>query len=190
MLLVEFLDYGRHAQGIADGAGHTLGHGVGVVEARLVAGDAQRHRLSRLQVALPGQPSCPPAQFGEAHGWEVAQAHQHPAGRAQVEIGAVERPPLSRELDAAPFIVRRVTSAAAVGLECAWLAWQQRKLVQFLGCVRSQPGRDDCKKCLCAFGRGVSSQNSSSFVVGRKVALQQYRSLHGPGQLSRARGPK
>ena len=85
------MDRGGLSQPFGDGGGHRPGDRVGVVEFRLVAGDAQRDGLSGRQEAFPGQAGGAFLEFGEGGGVEeIAQAGQDAAGGAQVQVGAVE----------------------------------------------------------------------------------------------------
>ena len=115
VLLVELLDGGRLPQPVADGAGDALGDGIRMIQARFVAGHPQRHRLAGRQVALPGQAGGAPAEIGETHGLELAQAQQHAVGGAQVQVGEIERPAAAGEFHAAVLFFGGARSAVQRG---------------------------------------------------------------------------
>jgi hypothetical protein len=62
-----------------------------MVQLGLVAGGLDGHGLAGLEVGGPGQAASLGAQLRERIGEElVAQAQQHPAGRAQVQVCAID----------------------------------------------------------------------------------------------------
>jgi hypothetical protein len=89
-VFIPWKDRRKSAQPVGNSPGQTLGHGLLVIEAGLVAGDPENHWAPGLENLFPGKLTGLAAKLGERGRVKSPKADQYPVGGPQMEIRPVE----------------------------------------------------------------------------------------------------